>query len=121
MAYDQWLPVSRRGGGEFYTQDRVVPAGVSRVNVKLDVDPAEFPTPDLSLTLILEASTDGGSTWHTEMAVTWRGGVEPHRPDNVPVGWLAGVNGLDSMAGQQVRVHFVTIGTFRWGLLGEMV
>lgn len=117
MAFEQWLPRSRRGGGEYNTQNFTVPSGVDMVNVRLDVDPLEFATPDLSVTATVEISTDGAVTWLHQMTVGWLGGpvIKPGG------GWYASINGISGFAGALVRVHFSTSGTFRWGLEGELI
>lgn len=119
MALTQWLPRSRRGGGEYNTQNITIPAGVDNVRVRLDVDPADFTTPDLSVTAAVQSSSNGGQTWQTEMTVGWVGCIQTLPPGMTP-GWFAACNGIGIYAGLLIRVHFSTAGTFRWGLEGEL-
>lgn len=120
MALTQWLPASRRGGGEYNTNNFTIPAGADSVRVRLDVNPADFTTPDLSVTASVEVSTDGAQTWLFQMAVGWLGADPPPNHRGL-VGWYAQVNGISQYAGALVRVHFSTSGTFRWGLEGELL
>lgn len=120
MAYSQWLPRSRRGGGEYNTQNFTVPTGIETVRLRLDVALADFTTPDLSVTITIQISTDNAQTWRDEMSVGWIGSVPTPRP-GVPFFWAAAITGISQYAGQLVRVHFSTSGSFRWGLQGEII
>lgn len=117
MALTQWMPRSRRGGGEYNTGNFTIPSGVDVCNVQLDVTLAAFGTPDLSVTASVEISTDGAQTWHHQMTIGWVGG----QPSPKSGTWYASVNGISALAGALARVHFSTSGTFRWGLLGELI
>ncbi len=119
MALTQWLPRSRRGGGEYYTQNFTVPLGIDNVRVRLDVAPTDFTTLDLSVTATIETSQDGGQTWGNEMSVVWMGDIQTPPPGK-EVGWFATCNGISRLADKLIRVHFITVGTFRWGLEGEL-
>lgn len=118
MALSQWLPRSRRGGGEYNTPNYTIPSGMDRVRIVLDIDPAEFATPDLSVTASVEVSKDGAQTWQHQMTVGWVGESPPPSKSGT---WYAEVNGINALAGYLARVHFSTSGTFRWGLLGEIM
>jgi hypothetical protein len=118
MALSQWLPQSRRGGGEYNTGNITIPTGFDTVHIQLDVNPVDFTTPDLSVTASVEISTDGAQTWVHQMSVGWVG-VSP--PPGKSGTWYAYVNGISIYAGALARVHFSTSGTFRWGLLGELI
>ena len=120
MALEQWLPRSRRGGGEYNTQNHTIPVGVDVVHVRLDVDPADFTTSDLSVTATVEVSTDGAQTWIHQMSIGWVGLIPEEIPGKTWT-WSAQVNGISFFAGALARVHFSTSGTFRWGLLGELI
>lgn len=117
MALTQWLPKSRRGGGEYNTGNITIPSGIDVCNVQLDVTPADFAVSTRSVTATLEISVDGAQTWQHHLTVGWVG--------SPPVGkggpWNASVNGLSGLAGYLARVHFSTSGSFRWGLLGELL
>jgi hypothetical protein len=117
MAFSQWMPISHRGGGEFYTSDFAVPANITWVNIRLDVDPVDFATSDLSVTAILEYSNDNGQNWKADLRAVFVGGPPPGKTGE----WLCGCNGIDFYYGFRVRVHFVTVGSFRWGLSGETI
>lgn len=119
MALTQWLQQSRRGGGEFNTPNMTVPAGIDEVRVQLDVLPADFAAPDLSVTATVEVSTDNAQTWIHQGSYGWVGGPQPLGPGGVRP-WAGGLSGISAYAGFLVRVHFSTSGTFRWGLLGEL-
>lgn len=121
MAYEQWMPVSRRGGGEFFTNSFTVPTGIDTVNVHLDVADADFSTPDLTVTAIIEVSIDNGQSWIFQMSSNWVGQTPPPETVGGRTGWYASVNNLSVFSGQLVRVHFITTGTFRWGLEGESI
>jgi hypothetical protein len=121
MAFSQWLAKSRRGGGEFTTPGLSVPAGVDTARIQLDVTPADFDTPDLAVTATIEASFDGGQTWEFQMSTGWVGQSPPPITRGGVEGWFTAVNGLSELSGALVRVHFSTAGTFRWGLLGELI
>ena len=117
MALSQWLPRSRRGGGEYNIGNFTVPAGIDVCNIVLDVSPADFDNPSLSVTASVEISTDDAQTWVHQITVGWVGQSPPPGRSGT---WYASVNGLAGMAGFLARVHFSTSGTFRWGLLGEL-
>ncbi len=119
MALTQWMPVSRRGGGDWDTPSFTIPSGIDTVRVMLDVTPSNFSTPDLSVTMAIEVSMDGGSTWKLQMSTTWTGGTPPN--NRGLLGWFAAVSGVGQYAGYLAHVHFSTVGDFRWGLQGEMI
>lgn len=118
MALNQWLPVSRRGGGEYNTSNFTIPAGITKARVKLDVDPADFSTPGLSVTATIETSRDGAATWQFQMSAGWVGGPLPDPIIREP--WVILMTDLYLFTGALVRVHFSTSGSFRWGILGEL-
>ncbi len=116
MAFTEWMPVSKRGSGDWYTADIAVPIGIDWVNARLDVVDANFSTPDLSVTAIIEYSIDG-INWRPDLRVTWTGGPPPPKGGER----IMGCNGISNFIGQRVRVHFITVGDFRWGLSGELI
>lgn len=120
MTFSQWLPVSRRGGGEYNTQNFTIPVGVDNVRVRLDVVPDDFTTSDLSVTATVQISIDGAQTWQDEMVVGWLGSIQTPPPGK-EIGWFAAFSDVSRYAGMLVRVHFSTSGTFRWGLEGELI
>lgn len=120
MALTQWLPKSRRGGGEWNTNNFIIPADNDSVYIQLDVTPADFTTPDLSVTASIEVSDDNAQTWKFQSSTGWIGQSPPPTNRGGVQGWFAAVNGLSIYAGKLIRVHFSTSGDFRWGLLGEL-
>ncbi len=121
MALTQWLPVSRRGAGEYTTPSFTIPDGVDSVHVHLDVLDNDFNTSAVSVTATIEVSQDGGQTWQFQMSVSWVGATPPPINRGGITGWYAAVSDLHHFVGMLVRVHFSTVGTFRWGLEGELI
>lgn len=122
MALTQWLPVSRRGAGSYTINNIVVPVGVDTVRLQLDVNPADFDTPDKIVNTIIEASIDGGVNWIFQQSTNFIGSPTPPVTHGGLVGWFSAVNGISYYVGQNIRVRFETSGAaFRWGLLGEVL
>lgn len=113
------MPVSRRGGGEYDTQNFAVPSGVDTIHVMLDVNPNDFDVSNRSIDISIEVSVDGGQTWKFQMSCKWIGGSPPNNRGQI--GWFAAVSGISLYSGNLCRVHFSTVGTFRWGLMGEII
>ena len=120
MAFNKWLSKSRRGGGEYNTQNFIVPPSVDNVRLRLDVTPSDFGTGDLSVTASVEFSNDGAQSYRPMMSVGWVGCTPPPTRPGVTPGWYATVSGITQYAGHLMRVHFSTSGDFRWGLEGEI-
>jgi len=119
MAYTRWLSQTTRSGGEYNSPNVTVPSGIDTLRIHLIVVASAFATADKSLTITIEISKDGATSWTHQFTVGWIGGPVPTRPGQT--GWYAAVSGLEQYAGNLARVHISQSGNFRWGLDGEIL
>jgi len=70
------FPKAARGPGHIAGPSAVVSAGNLSKSISIDalMDVADLSDPTLSITIGLEASADGGTTWTTLASVNWDGG-----------------------------------------------
>jgi hypothetical protein len=117
MAFTNWMNRSIRNGGEWNSGNFTIPAGIESVNIELNLlQNSDFATPDKSITLSVEVSNDGATTWVEQMTVGWVGGTPPGRSGK----WYASINGIGEFAGFLARVHISQSGSFRYGIRGEI-
>lgn len=78
MAFTQLLAVGNRSGSS-KTVTRSVPDGFVSIAVRLDLPrtgvPNPFTDPVMQITIMVEVSYDGGSTWHHFVGGTVHGGA----------------------------------------------
>lgn len=73
MAFSPWLAQSTRTAGTYQIPSRAVPAGLSRVSMRLVS--TNWTQAARTINLSAEASMDGGTTWVSFGSATFQGGT----------------------------------------------
>jgi hypothetical protein len=117
MAFTNWLPRATRAGGEWNSPNISIPTGINQITIRLNLQSnADFATPDKSITIWVEVSSDGGTSWQEVFRAGWLGGSPPPKSGI----WSASATGLGEYAGMLARAHISQSGSIKYGIQGEI-
>lgn len=116
MATVTFFNNSNRQGGVYISPVVTVPADVNRIEAHL-VSTAWPNAPQSTvITIKVQISRDGGSTWDTEIEVGWVGG-SLGKGGTLP---SIQINGIGEYVGLMARAYLELAGTLRFSIQGNI-